>query len=183
MFVLEHLKSPSVIKGFGLMWMTVSCLYPGGFVVDSQLIVSAVGCLSLADGCISACCVQVLSNLSQHGSMGQIPSPTAHSAQQAAPMRMVPSQMSHSMPSQTPIMPHAAATSMPPGMMMHGMPAGQMQAQQQAQQQQQHQAAAAMQHNSMQGMPQQSMPPGSRSGGYPMQQMNMLDDPLMTTLH
>lgn len=127
--------------------------------------------------------VQVLSNLAQHGSMGQIPSPTAHGAQPPGMhARMVPTQMSHSMPNQAQMMPPAAPTS------MHMMPMHtQMHASQPpTQQQQQQQAAAAMQqHNSaarMQGIP-QSMPPGSQAGVYPMQQMSMLDDPLMTTLH
>ena len=115
----------------------------------------------------------MLTNLAQNGSLGQIPSPTAHGAQQPGPMRMVPTQMSDSMPNQGQMMPPSAPTSMPPGMMMPpGMHPAQMQP---TQQQQKHSAR-------MQGIP-QSMPPGIQSGGYPMQQLNPMDDPLMTTLH
>lgn len=125
--------------------------------------------------------LQVLTNLAQNGSLGQIPSPTAqHGAQQ--PMHMVPTQMSHSMPNQGQMM-QPAPTSMPPGMMMPPGMHPQMHApQQQAQQAQQQQAAAMQNQQRMQGIP-QSVPPGSQSGGYPMQQMNPMDDPLMTTLH
>jgi hypothetical protein len=119
--------------------------------------------------------------------MGTFASAGAHAAQPHAAMHMAAS-----MPRQVQMLASAApGTSLPPGMMMHpGMhpvqmhvPAQQVQ-QQQQQQQPQGAAVTSQRRESAPQVAPHSMPPGSHDAGFPMQQqMNMMDDPLMTTLH
>jgi hypothetical protein len=116
--------------------------------------------------------VQVLSNLSQQGSLAQMPGASSHppGAPHLAHMGVMTGHLSHSMGPPPTMLPPGGASMhmMPPTTMHQHMP--HMHAPQ----------SMRAQPVRMHGAPPQSM---AATQAYPMQQMSMMDDPLMTTLH